>query len=71
MSDSIDLLTADELANRLHVKPDTVRVWARRGLIPRVQLSPKVIRFELPAAVSALKQRQTARRVQQEGGGRD
>ena len=58
MNDPTDLLTADELADRLQIKPNTVRVWGRRGLIPRVQLSPKVIRYELTAVVRAIRDRQ-------------
>jgi excisionase family DNA binding protein len=29
-----ELLTAEEVANRLKVKPHTVRRWARQGRIP-------------------------------------
>ncbi len=50
--DSIQLVTAVELARQLDVKPDTVRRWSRRGVIPRVQVSNKVIRFD-PGAVRA------------------
>lgn len=49
-----DLLTAEELADRLRIRPDTVRTWSRRGLIPKVQLSRKVIRFDLKAVVDAM-----------------
>ena len=49
--DLADLLTAEELAERLKVQPETIRGWARRGLIPRIQFSPKVIRYDLAAAV--------------------
>jgi len=49
-----DLLTAEELAARLHVRPSTVREWARRRRIPAVRLSPKVVRFSLAAAVETL-----------------
>ena len=52
MSD--ELLTAAELADRLKVKPDTVRVWVRSGKIPTRKLSHKVIRFSLPEVVAAL-----------------
>ena len=49
-----ELLTADELAERLKVSPDTVKVWARVGRIPAVRLSPKVLRFDLSAVLGAL-----------------
>ena len=48
-----ELLTAEELAQRVRVRPDTVRSWSRRGLIPRVQLSPKVIRYDLQSVIAA------------------
>jgi len=50
----VKLLTAAELAERLRVKPDTVRDWARRGLIPSVKLGHKTIRYQLTAVVEAM-----------------
>ena len=64
MKQTKELLTADELARRLRVRPDTVRNWARRKLIPRLQLSPKVIRFDLQAVIEAVTARQRAKAVQ-------
>lgn len=49
-----DLLTADELAERLRVRPSTVRRWYRDGRIPAVRLTPKVIRFDYVSVVEAL-----------------
>ena len=54
-----DLLTAEQLAARLGVKPRTVKAWLQAGLIPAIRLTPKVIRFDLDKVVSALEQRQT------------
>ncbi len=51
-----DLLTAEELAERLHVRPSTVREWARRGRIPTVRLSAKVVRYDLSAVVESVGQ---------------
>ena len=60
-----DLLTAEELAERLHVRPSTVREWARRGKIPTVRLSPKVVRYDLSAVVESVGQaRRKAKGVQ-------
>lgn len=49
-----ELLTARELAKRLRVSPETVRAWARRGAIPALRLSPKVIRYDAQAVLAAL-----------------
>ena len=49
-----ELLTADELAERLQIRPRTIRLWARRGWIPAIRLSPKVVRFELDSVVHAM-----------------
>ena len=55
-----DLLTAEQLADRLGVKPSTVKQWSRDGLIPANRLTPKVIRYDLDAVVASLEERQTA-----------
>ena len=52
--DGTDLLTADEVADRLQVRPSTVKRWARQGRIPTVRLTPKVVRYELAAVVEAM-----------------
>ena len=46
------LVTAEELAKQLSLSPGTVRRWAQAGIIPRLRLSGKVIRFD-PAEVEA------------------
>jgi hypothetical protein len=33
-----ELLTAEQVADRLHLKPLTVRQWARRGRIPSIKM---------------------------------
>ena len=55
MEKPTDLITADELAVRLRVTPDTVKLWARRGVIPRVCLTSKVIRYDHDAVIKALR----------------
>ena len=59
-----DLMSAQQLAKRLGVKPSTVRRWFRAGLIPAKRLTPKVIRFNLDEVVTSLQDRQP---LQQEG----
>lgn len=54
MEQETELLTARELAKRLRVSPETVRAWARRGCIPTLRLSPKVIRYNTEAVLAAL-----------------
>ena len=49
-----ELLTAEELAETLHIRPSTVREWARRGRIPTVRLSPKVVRYSVAAVVQTV-----------------
>jgi excisionase family DNA binding protein len=51
----MELLTVDQLAERLQVRPRTLQVWARQGRIPTVKLSAKVVRFEWLAVLAALR----------------
>ena len=50
-----ELLTAKELAERLRVRPSTIRLWAREGLIPAVRVGAKIIRFDLADVLRDLK----------------
>ena len=54
-------LTAEQLATSLGVRPDTIRYWGRRGLIPRVKVSHKVVRYVLSDVVAVLKKRSSNR----------
>ena len=58
-----ELLTADEVAHRLKVRPSTIRQWSRCGLIPTVRLSAKVVRYDLSALVEAMAKRQAPQEV--------
>lgn len=57
MQQATELMTARELAKRLRVSPETVRAWARRGYIPTLRLSPKVIRYNAEAVLAVLAER--------------
>ncbi len=50
-----ELLTAEELADRLRVRPGTIRLWGREGRIPRIEVSTKTIRFDLSEVIAALR----------------
>jgi hypothetical protein len=52
----IDLLTAQELADRLQVRPSTVREWDGQGKVPAFRLSRKVVRYSLDAVVNVIGQ---------------
>jgi predicted site-specific integrase-resolvase len=52
-----DLMTAEQLALRLRVRPTTVKKWFRAGLIPALRLSPKVIRYDLAEVLEELAKR--------------
>jgi predicted site-specific integrase-resolvase len=49
-----DLLTRDMLAKLIHVKPGTISEWTRRGRIPAVRLSLKVVRYRLSDVLAAI-----------------
>lgn len=59
-----ELLTADELADRLRLRPSTIRRWAREGRIPAVRVTPKVVRYDLAAVLRAIRAEQQPQGVQ-------
>ena len=44
LPDSLELFTAQELGERLRIKPGTVLSWYRAGRIPARKLSAKILR---------------------------
>jgi 3-methyladenine DNA glycosylase AlkC len=50
-----ELATTEDVARWLRVEPDTVRRLASEGLIPRIKLSPKIVRYDPDAVVAALR----------------
>jgi excisionase family DNA binding protein len=61
-----ELLTADELAARLHLRPSTIRRWRREGRIPAVRPTPKVVRYDLAEVVRAMREGQRPQGVAHE-----
>lgn len=53
-----ELLTVNQVAERLQIQPRTVQTWARQGRIPTVKLSAKVVRFDWRAVLDSLQQQQ-------------
>ena len=50
-----ELLTTEELAEKLAVSPRTVIYWAKQGLIPEIRPTPRIRRFDFVDVVVALK----------------
>jgi len=50
-----ELLTLDELAERLHVHPVTARGLWRRKVIPGLKLGHRTLRFEYSKVLDALR----------------
>ncbi len=65
--DRSDLEAAGPIGRRVGVTAETIKLWARRGWIPSVRITAKVVRFEWPAVLAALRERGAARKT---GGGR-
>jgi excisionase family DNA binding protein len=59
-----ELLTADEMAKKVRLKPATVLEWARLGKIPSVRVNAKTVRFDPADVVAAMKE--TSRVASQE-----
>jgi predicted site-specific integrase-resolvase len=57
-----EILTAEELAARLKVRPATIREWGRDGRIPTVRITPKVIRYDVDAVMRSLQEQQETRK---------
>ena len=56
-----EIVTVTQLAKRLQLKPETVRIWARKGLIPSLHPTPKTLRFEIDSVLTAMEKITTRR----------
>ena len=50
-----EIVTVRELSKRLQLKPETIRIWARKGVIPSLHPTPKTLRFEMDSVLAAMK----------------
>jgi excisionase family DNA binding protein len=67
MNVNTELMTADELAKELRLRPETVKRMARDGKIPSLRISPKVLRFSMNAVLATLTQRKTEINLKSQG----
>ena len=54
-------MTANELADLLRLKPDTIRLWTRESIIPAIRITGKVIRYDPVEVERALRGRSDER----------
>jgi len=40
-----NLLTRKEVAEKFNVVPETIRLWERRGLLPRIRINSRLLRY--------------------------
>lgn len=67
---SAQLLTTDELANRLDLRPSTVASWGREGKLPRLVISRSVVRYVWSDVLRSLRNGAEARQGAGEAGNR-
>ncbi len=63
MTPTQKLLTVDELADRFQVRPGTIRLWAREGLIPVLRVGGQIVRFDFDDVLGTLKRQQQEMRA--------
>lgn len=51
------LITREQLAEELSLRPGTVKRWTQEGIIPCLRLSGKVVRYDPIEVEEALKER--------------
>jgi excisionase family DNA binding protein len=55
-----ELMTRRELAEWLRIRPRTVLDWTKRGVIPALRMSHKIVRYDPAAVLEAIRERQGA-----------
>ncbi|MHC4538307.1 MAG: helix-turn-helix domain-containing protein [Planctomycetota bacterium] len=51
------LITAEQLAEELSLRPGTVKRWTQEGIIPCLRLSGKVVRYDPDEVAQSLKKK--------------
>ena len=51
-----ELLTPEQMAQRLGVSSDTLLQWAIKGRVPRIKVNARIIRFDPEAVLRALQE---------------
>lgn len=49
-----EIVTVTQLAKRLQLKPETIRIWARKGIIPSLHPTSKTLRFDVESVLTAM-----------------
>lgn len=49
-----EIVTVTQLAKLLQLKPETIRIWARKGIIPSLHPTPKTLRFDVESVLTAM-----------------
>ena len=60
-SPEFTLITREETSKRLGIKRRTLEMWVAKGIVPKVAITAKVVRFFWPDVLKALLERQTRR----------
>jgi predicted site-specific integrase-resolvase len=55
--DMSGLITAEQLAEELSLRPGTVKRWTQEGIIPCLRLSGKVVRYDPDEVAQSLKKK--------------
>ncbi len=59
----INYVTASDIGRQFNLKATTIKRWARRGLIPSIRLTGRVLRFDPAAVEQALRERGARQQV--------
>jgi hypothetical protein len=49
------LVTAEVVAEALVVQPTTIKLWGKTGFIPRYEIAPRIVRYDLDEVIATVK----------------